>query len=61
MAEETKYIAELEPDLWLAPWCGDPGRTKKVENARIFNNMSTAWRAIEKGVSRGVFQNKYCY
>ena len=24
------YIIELEPDVWVAPWGGDPGRTVDV-------------------------------
>ena len=42
-----KYIAELEKGVWIAPWSGDPGRTLKKENAKIFNLKSTSWRAIE--------------
>ena len=31
-----RYIVELEPGVWLAPWDGDPGRTLKRKNAQEF-------------------------
>ena len=44
----TKYVAELEKNTWIASWSGDPGLTCKIENAKVFNFRSTAWRAIER-------------
>ncbi|HJX82308.1 MAG TPA: hypothetical protein VJ248_09770 [Candidatus Udaeobacter sp.] len=32
-----KFIVELEPGVWLAPWNGDPGRTTVKENAKRFD------------------------
>lgn len=35
-------IIELEKNVFLAPWEGDPGRTKKLDNARQFHSEITA-------------------
>ena len=40
------YIVELEEGVWVAPWGGDPGRTKKKENAEIFGSKIQADYAI---------------
>lgn len=45
---EPKYIAELEPGVWVAPWAGDPGRTIKRENAKRFRTRPAAKAAITR-------------
>jgi len=57
MEEQARYVAELEPDVWIAPWSGDPGRTLVLNNAKVFNNRSTAWRAIERAQKMRPFKN----
>lgn len=52
-----KFIAQLEEHVWIADWSGDPGRTLKIENAKVFNNKSTAWRAIESAQKIRPFVN----
>jgi len=34
--------------IWVAPWVGDPPRTLKLENAKIFKSKKAAFRHIEK-------------
>lgn len=52
-----KYIVELEDGVFLAPWDGDPGRTTVKENAKRFNTMLGAKRAITKAKSSRDFTN----
>ena len=52
-----KFIAELEAGVWVADFSGNNQRTLKEENAKIFNNKSTAWRAIEKYQKEYPFKN----
>lgn len=35
-----KYVIELQPECWIANWDGDPPRTLKIENAKIFNSIT---------------------
>jgi len=41
-----KWIVELENNVWIAPWDGDPGRTVKKENAEVFEDKLKASQAI---------------
>jgi hypothetical protein len=41
-----KWIVELEKNVWIAPWAGDPGRTVKKENAEVFEDKLKASQAI---------------
>jgi len=50
-------LQNLKKGVWIAPWTGDPGRTTKIENAKEFNNRSTAWRAIERAQKIRPFEN----
>jgi hypothetical protein len=43
----TYYIVQLEPDVWLAPWDGDPGRTEAIENAKRFPSRKAAEKALD--------------
>jgi hypothetical protein len=38
----VKYIVELEEGVWIAPWTGDPGRTRVKENARVYSRWQDA-------------------
>ena len=38
----TRYIVELEPGCWLAPWSSDPGRTMVISAARTFSSAIAA-------------------
>ncbi len=42
-----KWIVELEKDVWIAPWDGDPGRTLKKENAEVFDDKLRASQALK--------------
>jgi len=41
------YIVELEENVWLAPWQGDPGRTLKIENAKQYQYKKNAEYELE--------------
>jgi len=41
-----KYIVELEKNVYLAPWEGEPGRTLIRKNAKVFHSENTASKAI---------------
>lgn len=41
------FIVELENNVWLAPWYGDPGRTIVKENAARFKNYELAEKALK--------------
>lgn len=45
-----RYIVELEPGVWLAPWSGDPGRTLVKKEARRFKSRgeATQWMGWAK-------------
>ena len=42
------FVVELEKGVWIAPWEADPGRTVKIENAKIFNSKKSAKSARTK-------------
>ena len=41
-----KWIVQLEPGVWIAPWSGDPGRTLRRESASRFASRGFAGRAL---------------
>ena len=41
------WIVELEPNVWLASWSGDPGRTCDPNNAQSYITENSAKRALE--------------
>jgi hypothetical protein len=41
-----RYIVELEPGVWIAPWTGDPGRTLVEKNARKYSRRQDAKGAL---------------
>ena len=49
------WIVQLEPEVWLAGWDGDPGRTCAIENAKRFTSRKQAERALEKAREYGPF------
>lgn len=42
------FIVELEEEVWIAPWEGDPGRTLVKENAKRFKSKGAATKAMDK-------------
>ena len=40
--EATRWIVELEPGTWTAPWSGDPGRTCSCKNANHHHSIEDA-------------------
>lgn len=46
MSATQRYIVELEPGVWLAPWKGDPGRTLVESSARRYPNHRAAETAL---------------
>lgn len=43
-----RWIVELEPGVWLAPWAGDPGRTCCQGSAMVFRTEAAARRALSR-------------
>lgn len=41
-----RWVVELCPGCWLAPWSGDPGRTLVVENAKQYKSERGAKIAL---------------
>ena len=41
-----RYVVEIQPDCWVAPWSGDPGRTCVIDNARTFDTYIGAHNAM---------------
>lgn len=41
-----RYIVELEPGCWRAPWSGDPGRTMQIESAAVYPSRDSARIAL---------------
>lgn len=46
------YVIKIQNGCWVAPWDGDPGRTLKLENAKVFKNYYEANCAKEKIISK---------
>ena len=44
----TYYIVQLEHEVWLAPWYGDPGRTEAIKDAQRFPSRKAAERALKR-------------
>lgn len=36
--------------FYLAPWDGDPGRTRKIENAQHFKTPTAALRSLKEAI-----------
>ena len=43
-----KYVVEIQKGCWLAIGTGDPSRTMKLQNAKVFNRESDAKRDLTK-------------
>lgn len=54
---EQRWVVELECDVWLAPWTGDPGRTIKRENAKEFDSFEKASDALDEARKYRPFVN----
>jgi hypothetical protein len=46
IAAQPRFVVELHPGVWLAPWKGDPGRTLVLESARRFSSRHGAATAL---------------
>lgn len=44
----ARYLVELEPGVWLAPWSGDPGRTLIRDAAIAAGNRAEAARWLAR-------------
>lgn len=42
------YIIQLTETSWIADWEGDPGRTLKLQSAKIFDTKASAERFLKK-------------
>ena len=55
----TYYIVQLEHEVWLAPWYGDPGRTEAIENAKRFPARQAAVKALEQAREYRPFRDAF--
>ena len=46
MPSGKRFIVELEPDVWIARWDGDPGRTLRLRKAKQFVSGRAAEKAL---------------
>ena len=53
------YIVQLEHEVWLAPWYGDPGQTESIDNAKRFPSRKAAERALELAREYRPFRNAF--
>lgn len=44
----TRWIVELEPGCWTAPWYGDPGRTCNAKNANHHRSIEDAEHDLQR-------------
>ena len=44
----SRWIVEIEPEVWLAQWRGDPGRTLQLASAKRFRTLEAATLALAK-------------
>lgn len=58
---KEKYVVELQPGCWIAPWDGDPGRTLVRVNAMTFATQKKAESALMKARSYRPFENAKIY
>lgn len=42
----SRYVVELEPNVFIAAWSGDPGRTTDLNNAQLFDKKAYAEVAL---------------
>jgi hypothetical protein len=52
-----KYVAELEPGVFVAPWSGDPGRCLNIGNAKEYKTTAAARAAITRARKYRPFLN----
>lgn len=48
VASDARWIVELQHDCWLAPWCGDPGRTLVLGSAKQYSSAHAAKCALSR-------------
>jgi len=48
MKTKPKFEVRLERGVWLADWEGDPGRTVKRENSKLFDSVEDAEQACKQ-------------
>lgn len=53
------WIVELETDVWLAPWDGDPGRTLVRTAAKAFGSLGAARAGIASARKHRTFAGAY--
>ena len=58
-AMRTYWIVQLEHEVWLAPWYGDPGRTEAIENAKRFSSRKAAEKALEQAREYRAFREAF--
>ena len=54
------YIVELDKNVWLAAWSGDPGRTLCLENVKTYKTLRGAKIALGMARKYRPFKNAEC-
>jgi len=57
----NRWVVEIQPSCWLAPWTGDPGRTCLISNAKLFNTRPAAEKALQRAREYSPFTKAETY
>ena len=49
-----RYVLQQD-NWWIADWEGDPPRTLKIENAKVYNSLQSA------KIARGYYNKRYAH
>ena len=52
-----QWIVEIEPEVWLAKWSGDPGRSVVIECAKRYPSIRSATAALAKARQHRPFRD----
>ena len=53
----SEYIVELENNVFIASWFGDPGRALLLENAKRYKTIEDAEKDLNKALKYRKFNN----
>ena len=61
LEKKIRWVVELEDEVWLADYEGNPGRTIREENAKRFFLKSEAEKALKEARKFRPFRNAKIY
>lgn len=56
-----RWIVELEPNVWIAQWKGDPGMNLELANAKRFRSIESATISLAKARKHKQFLDAKIY